>query len=545
MNTEAGVEESTRERVLRLHPTLNLGAFIELSPAADNDFCLIDLAGDLPQTLTYGEFREKVARSAGAFRELGLGFGDKIALCLPNSAAFAISFLGLMRIGAVPVLANPQTTRDVLRFVIADSKCVGVLTDTIAYPGLAQVADEKQLAVRIGAAAAPRGWLRLDQLLDGASPDSLVHPMEFQDQAFQPYTAGSTGEPKGIVLTHGGMLWGIEHSQRYWPGSPAERGIIAAPMYHKNALRGTLKPMLRCGASTVILKRFEARQYLAALAQYQVTSCAGVPAMFAAILGHRDLLKSLDFSNLRYVSLGSSVVPEELLRELGVAFPTANIKESYGLTEGGGPLRPPLDQRATPVGSVGVQVPEVEVKLVGSGGDTSEGELWIRSPYVLKDYANRPDLTAQKIVDGWLRTGDLFRVDESGFYYYLARTDDMFVCGGENIYPKEVENLLLSHPDVRDALVVPLPHETKGFAPAAIVVSRAGSAPEPDELRDFCAREGAAYAIPRVILTATAIPLTTAGKPDRAEAAKLLVKAFGPILAASRRARPGQDRTIA
>jgi len=533
-------QETTLARVPLIHPTLNLGGFIDVLPRSAKTTSLIDLSGSSPDMVTYSELHDRVARASAAFRALGTAPATKFALCLPNSAAFVVGFLSLLRVGAIPILLNPQLHRDALRFVLRDSGCIGVLTDIVAYSVLADLTETLQLPLRIAAGPAPSGWLDFDQLIREAKPDLRVESRHFDDQAFQPYTAGSTGTPKGIVLTHGGMLWGIEHSQRYWPTSAATRGIVAAPMFHKNALRGTLKPILRGGGSVVIMRSFEPRDYLRALAEYRVTYCAGVPAMFAEILRHDDLLRTLDLSNLRNVVLGSSVVPAQLLSRLAAAIPSASVKESYGLTEGGGPLRPPLDGRAMPVGSIGVQAPEVQVKLVDANSEVqgTEGELWVRSPYVLKTYANQPELARRKIEDGWLKTGDLMRVDSDGFYYFLGRVDDMFVCGGENIYPKEIEDLILHCPDVAEVAVVPLPHETKGFAPVALVVPRENRALDPGDIQNFCAKEGPSYAIPRGVLIDQSLPLTAAGKLDRIAVRAILVKAFGLRLPATARKDP-------
>ena len=218
------------------------------------------------------------------------------------------------------------------------------------------------------------------------------------------------------------------------------------------------------------LRSFDPRRYLQALADYKVTSCSGVPTMFAEMLRQTDLIKSLDFSALKRISMGSAIVPPQLIERLTDTF-KVSVRESFGLTEGGGAIRQPIDGRIPPRGSVGLVAPELEVKLVGSNGeDANEGECWIRSPYVLREYVNLPELSRERIVDGWLRTGDLLRRDADGFFYYITRIDDMFVCGGENIYPKEVENLALKHPDVANVAVTPLKHDTKGFAPAAMVV---------------------------------------------------------------------------
>ena len=220
--------------------------------------------------------------------------------------------------------------------------------------------------------------------------------------------------------------------------------------------------------------------------------------------------------------MGSAAVPEGLMEKVERAFPSAAVKESYGLTEGGGPLRAPLDGRPVPRGSCGVPAPETELKLV-------DGELWIRSPYVCKGYHNLPDVTREKIVDGWLRTGDLFEVDDAGFYYFRGRMDDMFSCGGENIYPKDVESLLMTHPDVVDAVVVAHTHRVKGLAPVAMVVPRPGAAIDAEGLKRFCLEKGPAFAHPRLVVLAEKLPLSGADKVDRKAISRIFGERFGAI----------------
>jgi acyl-CoA synthetase (AMP-forming)/AMP-acid ligase II len=194
------------------------------------------------------------------------------------------------------------------------------------------------------------------------------------------------------------------------------------------------------------------------------------------------------------------------------------------LTEAGGPLGASLDGRPTPAGSCGVPIPDVTVRLVDDGGaDAAEiGELWVRSPSVLLSYQNLPELTRERLIDGFFRTGDLFRKDAAGFYYFMGRTDDLFNCGGENIYPREVEEVLLKHQAVLDVAVAPIPHDIKGQAPAALVVLRPGIPATEEELKLHCLANGPAYAHPRRIFIVDALPLAGPGKIDKRAIRRLI-----------------------
>lgn len=536
--TDAAIERPALAKVAELHPALNLGAFVETTRTVpDTAIAIIDLTGAEPVTLTYADLERETRLCVGAFKSIGVTRGTRFALATPNCRLFLIGFLALMRLGAIPVFINSHLSIDAVRHIVTDSGSEGILADLEDAPALASLASLpslRWLLSRNGSGGEP--WKSWPDLVGAAKPDATVERMNFDDQAFQPYTAGSTGMPKGIVLTHGGMLWGIEHTQMYFPPPADERGIVAAPMFHKNAMRGVIKPMLRGGCSVVILPDFEPRQYLVTISKYRVTYCGGVPAMYADVLREEDLIGSLDFSALHMLSMGSSTVPAELSARLAAAFPHAGVKESYGMTEVGGPTRA-VAGVPTPLGSVGVIAPEYEAKLVDDQGneDAMAGELHLRAPYVLKAYAGLPELTAARIYDGWLRTGDKFRKDENGYLYFIGRADDMFSCGGENIYPKEVENLILKLPDVSDAIVIPLPHETKSFAPTAMVLPRPGRKLEPKTIQDFCAANGPAFAIPRAVLIVDEIPRTSAGKPDRKAAQALMSQTFGTLKSRSRK----------
>jgi long-chain acyl-CoA synthetase len=336
------------------------------------------------------------------------------------------------------------------------------------------------------------------------------------------------------------MLWYVAYNQRYWPSAESSRGLVALPLFHKNALRGTVKPMLYAGGSFVLMPGYEPRAYLDALARYKCTYSRGVAAVFTMLLQHRDHLQTLDLSNLRSMTIGSAVVSPELLGLVKSALPHIKVEESYGLTEGGSPLRPPIDGRPVPRGSPGVPAPEIELKLIDADGNetSDEGELVIRCPYVCLGYYNEPDITRAKLKDGWLRTGDVFYKDSDGFFYFRSRVDDMFSCGGENVYPKEVENLLFSHPDVVNAVVAPVPHPIKGLAPAAMVTVRDGSATTAEDLKAYCLQNGPAYSHPRLIQIAGALPLNGAGKIDRGIAQAMLTAQSALIAPAT---APAQD----
>ncbi len=337
-----------------------------------------------------------------------------------------------------------------------------------------------------------------------------------------PYTSGSTGLPKGVPLTHAGLIWCFDAQRKVMMVDHTERALVAVPAYHVNGMAGALAPSLLAGGSVVFLPGFEPLAVIEAIARHRVTFMPGVPAMYYALLDQRDAVAAHDLSSLRFVSIGSATAPPELLRRIGETFGVP-VLEGYGLTEGG-PVCAKLPRLGIrKPGSCGLPFPGAEIKVMALDGAAElapdeVGELWVRTPGNTRGYYKRPDLTAERLLpDGWLKTGDLGRKDADGYLYFAGRKDDMINCGGENVYPKEVEDLLLRHPAVAAACVVPAPHPTKGQAPVAYVVPRDGLRIEEPTLKQFCLEHGPAYAHPRRVYLLDALPLTGVGKPDRTE----------------------------
>ena len=521
--------------------TDNLGYWLRDAATADPDkVALIDLAGETERRLTYRELDARLDRMAAWTRSVGLVPGDRLAMVMGNNTAFIEAKFGAMRAGVVPVPVNTRLGPELLGHILADAGCRAVIAEPAVNPHILSVVDggigdaigDRRLIL---GAAAP-GWRDFETALAAQPAAFEPSALPADHPAFQPYTSGSTGRPKGVILTHAGQLWWLRARQRYYPTDRSARALVAVPLYHKNAMAGAVKPVLHAGGSLVLLPGFEPRRFLEVLSAYRCTQTGGVPTVFAMLLQQRDLLDSLDFSALRGLSIGSAPVPEALLEAVHATFGVP-IREGYGLTEGGPVMfGAPLDGRPVPFGSCGVPWPEGEVKLVDGQGRTqeSEGELHVRNPGVTPGYHNLPAVNAEKLRDGWLATGDLFRRDAEGFYYFRGRVDDMFKCGGETVYPKAVESLLIGHPAVSDACVVPLADPLKGAVPVAMVLRQPGSALDAETVKAHALANGPAYAHPRRVMVVDAMPIGGAGKVDRKQVAALLAEAFAAEIEASR-----------
>jgi acyl-CoA synthetase (AMP-forming)/AMP-acid ligase II len=424
-----------------------------------------------------------------------------------------------MRLGAVSVPLNTRMGDEALRYVLEDAEATALIANRAMAERAAVIAPTVARLKHVIVDAAPAdGFIAYDDFLASGTPAFARPATGFDDICMQPYTSGSTGKPKGVLLTHGGQVWNADVLRKAMLIDEGERALVAVPLFHKNAMVGAVKPFLLAGGSIVILPGFDAREVIRAIDRHRVTYMTGVPAMYKMILAETAALAGHDVSSLRFAVCGSAEVPEELLDEFKRAFPRAGIAESYGLTEGGPvPLtntRWGLKKR----GSCGMSFPGSEVRLVDGGRDVAVdhvGELLVKNPGLAAGYWKLPEVTAKKFRDGWLHTGDLLRRDADGYYYFMGRRDDMMNVAGENVYPKEVEDILLAHPGLRDACVVPAPHGTKGAVPVAFVVARETGRPSEDDVKRFFLGRGAPYAHPRRVVFLDALPLGGTGKIDR------------------------------
>jgi acyl-CoA synthetase (AMP-forming)/AMP-acid ligase II len=295
------------------------------------------------------------------------------------------------------------------------------------------------------------------------------------------------------------------------------RFLIAAPLYHMNALA---LAKLACAAhATIVLQpQFSAPEYIGAIARHRCTWLTAVPPMIAMMLREQDLLARTDLSSVAFVRMGSAPVSQSLMAALHRALPAAKVTNAYGTTEAG-----PVVFGAHPAGlpqpdmSVGYPHPKVALRLVDDGGCVADrGGLEMTCPALMLGYHNRPDLPPPITADGFYRTGDVFRRDADGFHYFVGRTDDMFVSGGENIYPGDVERMLERHPAVAQACVVPIDDDIKGQKPVAFIIAKPGQQAEAEDIKRFALANAPAYQHPRFVWFVDRLPLSATNKIDRA-----------------------------
>jgi len=488
-----------------MHDFFNLGDLRDPT-TPDEKVALIDCRDwESPRTLTHGEIDRDVEACARALATCGLARGDRVAILSLNRAEVLIAYFAIMRAGFVAVPANFRFPRETIAFVLDDAEIKLAFCDAIGRALL----PARLPVVDFDASGA-------DSFADFVDygPFQTVRP-EHGETAMVLYTSGSTGRPKGVPLSHDGQLWAVR--TRVSAGDQhRQRMLVAAPLFHMNAL-GMAKLVCAAGASMVLLPQFNARRYVEAIGRFKVTWLTSVPTMLALAMRERETLSRTDLSSVEFVRTASAPITQSLIDEVNSVFAGTPLIIGYGTTESGPIAFGPRPGVAKPDLALGWPLPGVEVRLVGPDGEeAAEGELWIRTPANMSGYLNLPAKTRQVLTDdGWYKSGDVFSRDATGAYTFVGRIDDMFVCGGENIFPGEVESMLERHDDIVQVCVVPVPDEIKGAKPVAFIVLRPGARLTEDEIRRFSLDNAPAYQHPRRVFFLAELPLASTNKVDR------------------------------
>ncbi|WKV70830.1 long-chain fatty acid--CoA ligase [Streptomyces sp. PCS3-D2] len=476
-------------------------------------------------TLTYRDLHRRVLRLAHGLRALGVGSGDRIAYLGPNHPAFLETLFAAGTLGAVFVPLNTRLAAPELAHNLSDSG------STVLVHAPEQAAAARAAAVgagvhhRIaldGADESGDGALGYEELPAGAPDESLDVAVRPEDPCMIMYTSGTTGRPKGAVLSHGNIIWNSVNVLVDTDLTADEVTLVVAPLFHAGALNMTCLPTLLKGGRVVLLPVFDADLVLDTVERRRVTYLFGVPTMYDAMAA-RPRWANTDLSSLRTLNCGGAPVPARTIAayiERGLAF-----SQGYGMTEASpGVLFLDREHTAAKAGSAGVPHFFTDTRIVRpDGSDTApgeRGEILVQGPHVMTGYWNRPEDTAAAFTDGdWLRTGDIARTDADGHAYLVDRVKDMFVSGGENVYPAEVEAALLDHPAVAECAVIGVPDPVWGEVGRAVVVLRSESVladvGEEDLLGHLLGRL-AKYKIPKSVVLTGSLPRTASGKIAKA-----------------------------
>ena len=460
-----------------------------------------------PVERTYAEMDHEAHAVAAGLLAAGLRPGAAIGLCAENRSEYITAFFGIMRAGMVAVPISHRFPTATIGFILNDADVVLTFCDAV---GRAQLPKGAPLIEFDAAGAA--GFAAFVQ------PDRPYAVHEAPDEAFAMvlYTSGSTGMPKGVPLTHGGHLWVLEMRMKAFRAGP-QRVLVVAPMYHMNALCTSLYT-LAVGSTVILLPKFDARRFTEAIERFTCDVVTIVPTMLAMMLLEPETLDRTNLASVKTLRMGSAPVSDRLWDEAHRLFPGAFIQNAYGTTEAGPAVFGPDPKgNAFPPGACGWPLPGIDLRLVDErGADADEGVLWMRSPANSPGYLNLPEKTAAVFTkDNWYVSGDIFKRDAIGAFHFVGRADDMFVCGGENIYPSEVEITLELHPEIIQSCVVPVSDDIKGAKPFAFVVREQRSTLTEDAVRAFSLEKGPAYRHPRAVIFLRELPYAGPGKIDR------------------------------
>ena len=463
------------------------------------------------EVTTYGELRDQVAQARGALVARGVEPGDRVAVVAGNNRYFVVAYLATLGVGAVAVPLNPLSPAPELTRELATVGARLALAGPTAEDAVAALATDDIPGFE--------GSVPVADLL-GGDPAPLVERTD-DDLAVLLFTSGTAGRPRPAMLTHGNLLANIgqilANPARPDPGDDVALGVL--PLFHVFGLNALLGQALAVGSSVVLVERFDPHTTLQAIVDNGVTLVSGVPTMWGAWAALPDADPKA-MSGVRYAVSGAAPLEPETLRAVRDRF-GIELTEGYGLTEASPAVTSGLGHGA-PAGSIGVPLPGVEVRLIDSSGEDAlvgdPGEIWVRGPNVFTGYWEDPEATAAALTpDGWLRTGDVAVVDDDGFLSLVDRAKDVIIVSGFNVFPAEVEDVLVTHPGVAEAAVIGVPHPHSGEAVKAYVVPEDGAHLEEDALIDHVGRHLARYKCPFTVVFVDALPYGDTGKVLRRE----------------------------
>jgi malonyl-CoA/methylmalonyl-CoA synthetase len=445
-------------------------------------------------TVSYGELERRVLRAAGWLKSQNVQRGDTVALALPKSLAFVELVLGAMRLGAVALPLNERYTPRELKHPLSHAPA-----------RLAVLPEPQRLALAdLGIPLVSADTIRRE--LDAASPHGPP-PGNSEDTALLMYTSGTTGQPKGVPLTKAQVKATVDALHTSWAWSEDDVLLHALPQYHIHGLVVATFGALAAGARAVWLPSFEPQAVLSELSSGRITVFMAVPTFWHRLLEQPG---SQDLSTLRLATSGSAGLPATVHQAARERW-GLEIVERYGMTEAGIVVSNPLRGERRP-GSIGLPLPHVEVEIRGESGqplpDGEVGELYLRAPSVFSGYLHDPQATGRALVHGWMRSGDLGYKGPDGYLTLVGRKSELVIVGGLNVYPAEIEQVLLSCPGVREAAVVGLPDPDLGEVPVAALVGT----PDLEEVRARLRAELAPYKIPRILRIVETLPRNAMGK---------------------------------
>lgn len=496
--------------------------------------------------LDYQELYESALKFANYLRSLGVEKGDRVAIMLPNCPQAVIAYYGVLYAGGIVVQTNPLYTERELEYQMADSEAKVILALDILYPRIMKIIHNTKIenviitgikdylpfpkslvypyiqkkqygfSVKVEHQGNTHLFTEIMRLEEPNPIDGI--PFNFEDDlALLQYTGGTTGTPKGVMLTHKNLISNAMMCDAWLykceEGKEVVLGLL--PFFHVYGMTTVLILTIMKSNKMVLLPKFDVEQVLKTIQKQKPTLFPGAPTMYIGILNHPDL-KKYDLSSINACISGSAPLPVEV-QEKFEEVTGGKLVEGYGLTETSPVTHANFIWDKRVVGSIGVPWPDTEAVILNAEENKilppgEIGEIAIRGPQVMKGYWKRPEETAKVFSDGWLLTGDLGYMDEEGFFYVVDRKKDIIIAGGYNIYPREVEEVLYEHEAVQECVVVGVPHPYRGETVKAYIVLKEGKTVTEEELDKHCRKNLAAYKVPRIYEFRDSLPKTAVGK---------------------------------
>ena len=494
---------------------MNIVALFDDKVRAHPDKTFLRHAG---RTWTYAQAGDLGRRAARVLAQHGVGAGDRVALMCFNTPGFVFAMLGAWRMGAAVVPVNHKLQAPEVDYILAHAR-VGV---AIFDGALHAVVERLTTAgVRLGTDSALPGHASFDELIESAAPFEGGLPDD-DTIAEVLYTSGTTGRPKGCLLSHHSACSAGATAAEVVGMKHDERTLIAMPLWHSSPLNNWMLGTLYAGGTLVLQREYHPQVFLETVQAEQVTIYFGAPVSYLLPLQMGLKIEDYALGSVRAWVYGGGPIGADTARRLMSAYRSERFYQVFGMTETGpaGTVLYPEEQVAR-AGSIGRgPTPGVEMRVIGENGQEARsgevGEIWLKAESLMQGYLDAPEASAEAIVDGWYRTGDLVRVDEDGYLFVVDRSKDMIVTGGENVYSKEVEDVLIAHPAVRDVAVVGRPHPEWGETVVAFVVPAPEAALDEADMNAFLATQLAKYKIPREYIACESLPRTPTGKLAKA-----------------------------
>jgi len=486
--------------------------------------------------ISYADFDQGVTRLANTLISLGVKKGDPVALLAYNGPEFAYAVFGVQRAGAVCVPLNYRLKTQELTYILEDSESKVILYGT----QFSETVNSLRGKTRLDRYICLSEEEAADKSLPAGSPPRYPQvEIEEEGPATLLYTSGTTGHPKGAVLTHKNLIWTCVSQAVEYGVSGADKVLITSPMFHTGAFFRFLTAVY-LGNTICLMEQFDPVKFLEIIQEEEITFTSLVPTMFIMVDQLPENVKnSFRTTSLRKYITSGSILPVDLVRRIQKLFPQAEIRDSYGATEFNFATVLQPEDLERKLGSVGRAHVNAEVRILNEQGQEvppgEVGEICVRGPQVMREYFQDPQGTKEAFHQGWFRTGDLGKMDAEGFLYIVDRRTDMIISGGENIYPREIEEVLYAHEKIAEAAVIGVPDPLWGEAVRAIIVPKPGAGLTEQEVIDFCVQRLAGYKKPRSVIFADSLPKNPSNKVLK----RILKERYGAPSADSKRREDG------